>query len=46
MRKTTYTTLVDANGREVVKQVVEDVILYSKLPVLGSAKGNLLDIKV
>ena len=46
MRKTTYTTLEDANGYKVVQQVVEQLVLYSKFPVAGNGKGLYIDITV
>jgi hypothetical protein len=46
MRKTTYTTLEDANGYKIVRQVVEQLVLYSKFPVAGNGKGFYIDITV
>lgn len=46
MKKTSYITYKDAKGHEIVRQVVEQAVTYSKFPVAGNGKGLYVDILV
>jgi hypothetical protein len=46
MRGVTYTTVVDEKGNQYVRQVVEQVVLYSKFPLAGNGKGLYVDVTV